>query len=130
MVSRVLAVGIACDGTLTMGVRVPYQDKSMQTLDQHRRKHHRAREDREGTQRETYIVIEQHQPLLGSIVLLLELLGVEDGRLVSHVVSSNVLEQLLDDRGRPGMRGVRGDSLEHGLVSGKLFLLVHLRRKM
>lgn len=48
---------------------------------------------------------------------------------MSHVVASDVLKELLDDGGGPGVGGVRSDGFEHGGVTGELFGSRHLQGK-
>jgi hypothetical protein len=63
-------------------------------------------------QENTHVVVEQHQSLLGLLVTRLEPAEIKRRGLVRRVLSSDVLQQLPQDRRCPGVTRVSLDGLE------------------
>jgi hypothetical protein len=107
MAVRVRSVGIAWEGTLTIGVRVPCKSARLCFA------------------KATHIVVEEHEPLLGLGVAVGQSRHVERGSLVGSVFTTNVLEQLLDNGSSPGVTGVADNRLVKLGVAHVLLLVGH-----
>lgn len=79
---------------------------------------------------DTYVVVEEHEALLGLGIGARDGGEIQSRSLMSSVLPTDILEQLLEDRSRPGMRGVSDDTVEQGVVSVLLLSLGHRQTRV
>jgi len=118
MAARVRSVGIACDGTLTMGVRVPYKH-GIRTVSGFRKRHKSCFS--------AHVVVEQHESLVRLLISGSKSSLVQCGRLMSLMFGPNILEHGLQKGTGPVVTSVALDTVHHTGVPLGLLGVSHVQ---
>ena len=102
---------MACEGTLTIGVRVPFG----------------LSDEKCDVSQMTHVIIKEHEPFLRLPILGQESAEIQSRCLVSRVFTPDILKELLEDRSSPCVTGVPNDTGKEMRVSLGFRLVRHAK---